>query len=753
MKRLTFVEIDLDYCALRYAEGACTAPAGEAKCFNTKATCKARTAFVNEPITMRFAVGTDYLVESGIDYVAACIESVNFMPATVSLGENLGTRASLSVEMSDFTFGDTGKGFDKYQSERSYDPYKVGTFWGKFRARHPYLRGRAIRLIRGELGQTLAQMETRHFIMESFDAPTIDGRYTIQAKDALKMADGDRAKCPPASRGFLVNDITATDVTVTMGPAGQGNIDYPTSGLINIAGKEIVGFTRSGNTLTLQRGLEGTLPQAHKAQDRLQLCVKYNGMDPADIIRDLFVTYAKMPAEYIRLQNWKDETSLFLRRLYTRVIAEPSDVDKLVSELVKQAALSIWWDDVSRTVQLRVLRKIETEAAIFDDNNILQGSLDVREQPDRRLSQSITYFGQRTPLDRASEATSYHSMQLDVNLEAEDDYGGPAIDTVFSSWIPQFGRPIAKRLNDIQLGRFLNPPRRFTFDVFKDNNVMAPVLGQGYRLFARPMQTATGVQENVPIQITRLLPSDSGYRITADEMRFIEFSEEDLDNRTIIIDSNTLNFNWRASYDQLYPPPTPQDDIICIVSGGVIVGSREVSIPSFTVGNWPTGVKLDLRIQGRIQGKGGNGGNLYAGEGGGLQIGRAENGGTSIYTRTPVRITQSNQIWGGGGGGATRVTGGGSNYYFYGGGGGQGYVGGAGGFVNDQPNPRPGGSGSSEARGLGDGDGYSGGAAGNRGDGPTTGAFPSGLAGNAIDGNSYITFTAGTGDIRGPRIN
>ncbi|MDM8343793.1 hypothetical protein P8H26_00085 [Pseudochrobactrum sp. sp1633] len=440
------------------------------------------------------------------------------------------------------------------------------------------------------------------------------------------------------------------------------------------------------------------------------------------------MNYAGVPAEYIRLDNWKAETGAFLRRLYTRIIAEPTAVDKLVSELIEQAALSVWWDDVSRTIRLAVLRKIETDAAVFDDSNILKGSLQITEQPQRRLSQVSTYFGITSPLSKASEPISYHSMQFDVNLEAEDDYGGAAIKTIYSSWVPRFGRPIAQRVNEIMLGRFVDPPRQFRFSTFLDPDIQPPVLGRGYRLFARPLQNAAGEQEAVPIQITRLLPTDTGFDITADEMRFVEFSSEDLDNRTIIIDSNTLNFNWRVAYDQLYPAPTANDDIVCIVSAGVIVGSQSIDLPAFNVGSWPAGCKLTLQVRGRIQGKGGNGAWINS-------SGAGERGGHALYSRNPVKIKNNNQIWSGGGGGHERVQ---SGTFRYGGGGGQGYLAGS--------QQMPLNIATSENAGTPT-PGYAGGAAG----------APAGNGhadcGNAIDGHSFLTFEGGQGDIRGPRVN
>lgn len=748
-KVVEFIEIDIDYCSLNYAVPPCMAPSGEAKCFNTKATCKSRPSFQQETVTLRFAKGAAYLREAGIDYVAACVESINYSPGEVSLGEDLGKRSNLSVTFADFPHADTGEGFDKYYAERDYDPFKTGTFWGKFRARHPYIRGRSIRWIKGQVGQPLEEMETRHFLMDSFDGPSLDGRFQIVAKDTLKLADDDRVKAPLASRGFLLGDITAGQTSVTMGPAGIGNLEYPTSGYLNIAGKEIVAFTRSGDTLTLTRGQEGTVPIAHRAQDRLQLCLRYVGEDPADIIYDLLVNRAGISPEYISLATWKDETSLFLRRLYSRTIAEPTGVSKLVSELIEQAGLMVWWDDTTQLINLRVMRQIPTDAERFDERNILVNTLSTQERPESRVSQVITYFGKRTPLDKETEPTSYHSVQYDVNIESEDDYGDSIVKTIHSSWIPQFGRTIAQRLNEIVLGRFVDPPRMFQFTTPRGGNVIQPQLGGGYRLLSRNLQTGAGTADTVPVQITRINPTDAGYNITAREFKFVDFSDEDLDSRVIVIDGNYLNFNWRQAYDQLYPPPTPEDDIICIIAAGAIVGSQVEGVPSFVVGNWPAGISLDLRIQGRIQGMGGTGG---------YRSTAATAGGTALYSRYPVTVSQSNQIWGGGGGGGYAGSANISEFFYAAGGGGAGFI--PGGVFSQTSGVLPT-SGTTEAGGTGGrlgspqaraGNGGGPGSAGQSGQaGSGTGA--GGAAGSAIDGNSYVTFTAGQGDIRGPRVN
>lgn len=757
MKTLTFVEIDLDYCARSYGVGGCPArmtganPTGDRKCFNTLATCQARQAFQNVPVTLRFAKGTADLVEAGIDAIPA-LENESFTPPTVSLGENLGTRASLSLTFSDFKWPDTGAGFDKYAAERPYDPFEQGTFWGKFRARHPYLRGRTIRLIRGTVGQSLDEMETRHFIMESFEGPSLDGRYTITAKDALKMADDDRAQAPRPNNGYLLADLTETATTTVIGPIGIGNLEYPASGYMNIGGNEIVYFTRSGDTLTLSRGQYNTERKAHKAQDRAQVCLRYVGQNPADILRDLFVNYAQMPASYIPITNWRAETNAFLGVLYSTLIAEPTGVNKLASELVQQAGLAVWWDDIGRQMRLQVLRQILTDAARFDDETILHGTMRIRDQPEKRLSQVWVYYGQVNPLVKADEPTNYRSMHIAADPVAEADYGQPAVKKIYGRFIPEFGRLVAQRAGDIQLGQNVNAPRQLTFETFRDNEP-TPALGLGCNVLSRPLQTDTGAPLILPFMINRLTPTDGGYRVEGLEARFRNF-QSDTSDRTIIIATNTANFNFRAAYNQLFPTPVPSDDVICIILPGAIVYSTSTGLPAFNVGAWPAGVVPRIQLQGRIQGAGGNAGS----NSGGLP------GGSALYARSAVRLeSASGQLWGGGGGGggarfgtAVRV----------GGGGGAGFVPGLG--AQGAPN-EPGRHGAHGTHTSGGARGASGGANpmnGGVGGGPglagasgwvrypssSAVAYAGGAAGRSIDGWSFVTQT-GSIDRRGPVAN
>lgn len=962
MKALQYVEIDLPYCSRTFGVAPCTAT-GPNKCFNSKATCLDVANYNNDPVTLRFAYDTGYL-PSEIDAFPS-IRSVEYDPATISLGENLGQRATVTVAFNDHRHSDTGEGFDEYLSSRSYDPFSQGTFWGKFRARHPYLRGRNLRLIQGFLGDDLADMETRHFVIDSFSGPTPQGVFTIVAKDILKLADGDRAVAPALSGGFLTSDITDSATALTLSPAGIGNTDYPSTGYGNIGGNEIVTFERDkyagnnsncklllhadgadasttisdsspsargnativgnaqldtaqkkfgtasilldgagdriyfadsadwtpagnfcidlqvrfntlaasaafglhysdtnnyylfyatsagavkfdvvsaganivavasavgavttgtwyhlavervGNDWTIYKDgaaiatttdasaipnftqnfligcdaasgshIDGWIDEycftsgtkfggaftapvtayqtssdilaitraqlnseaaAHSSGDRVQLCLRYVSEDPADIIADLLETYAAVDPDYIPIATWQTETTAYFNRLFTATIANPTSVNTLISEIVEQAALALWWDDVNQQIGLQVLRGVPTAADRFTQDNVMADSLQIAEQPDKRISRVISYFGQINPLTSLTDTANFRSVAETIDEDAEEDYGSIARKEIFSRWIAAGGRTVAERLNDILLARYRDPPRHFIFSVLRES-VDDPILAGGYRMEAWPIQDATGADDNAPFQITRLKPKSDIFEIEGDEVLF-ETPADDLTSRSIIFDTNIDNVDLKTTHDQLFPVAGSGITVTCYVNAGVVVGSASETIPALDIGSgWHAGVTIVLVNNGRISGAGGDGG--YGDGSPGIA------GGTGVYARRAITLTNNGEIWGGGGGGGgsfrsfpTRGGGGGG-----GGGTTPGIAGGGVGTGN------PGTDGTSEAGGAGGSAAPSvGGAGGNPGavGSPGTGGVvdgAGGAAGNAIDGLSYCTITV-AGDRRGGEIN
>jgi len=759
-KSLTYIEIDQDICTHEYGVSPCTASigvSGSDKCYNTRKTCQATNAYSETFTTLRFAVDTDYLPKD-IDAIPSIL-GYSVSPAIISLGENMGLRAQLTIKLKDHPWSDTGPGGDPYLNDRSYDAFSTGTFWGKWRARVQFLRGRKIRLITGELGQTLAQMEKRHFVVETLDGPFPDGTISIVAKDPLKLLDGDRSQAPRPSNGFLVADITAAATSFVISPSGI-ETEYPLSGEINIGGAEICNYTRSGSTFTITRAQKNTEAKDHKSGDRVQIVLSYEGETPAYIINDLMVNYGGIDTNYIDLEDWENEVDSYLRRVFSATIPDPTSVNTLISELIQQGALSIWWDDINQKIRLRVLREISTSANQITDNIIQLGSFSSAEQMDKRLSQVWLFFGQRNSLRKLDEEDNYRSIAVIADPSAEANYGSASIKKIFSRWIAQGGRSTAVRIGQIFLGRFKNPPRRFNFSLLRNSyDIQA---AQGYQLSWWTLQDVTGAKTYAPIQVTRLAPSASAIAIEAEEQLFERLDPEDLNNRVITLDSSTLNFNLREAHDLLYPEPLVADTftLSCYIETNVVIGSSVFEGPAFDVGSWPVGITIYLYNNGLIQGRGGAGGQALNQQEP-IPI-PGQDGSVAFYTRNAITIdNEHGSIRGGGGGGSPGVVSK-TGKLAGGGGGGAGYIAGNGGQGSVRDDPAwTGQPGTLDAGGLGSPNhtsnatgGWNGGGPGQNGAGypPGTVFQGAGAAGDGVDGDSYVTYT-NVGTIVGDRIN
>jgi hypothetical protein len=794
VQTVTFVEVDLPRCTRTYGVAPCTAsiPAtGDIKCFNCIRTCQDRANYEAEVETVRFSLPNPQL-PNDLDYRPYLDGQPAYSPATVSLGKNLGVRASLQVKFRDAPDPDTGPAGDRYLADRDYNPYERGTFFGRWRARYPFIRGVPIRLIRGELGQAVEDMATYHFVGDSFDGPRPDGSFSITAKDVLKLADDDRALAPAASNGRLLADINNSTTAATLTPSGIGNAEYAASGYVCIGGNEVCAFTRSGDALTLTRGQFNTVAIAHENDERVQQCLYYDGIEPDLIIADLLVIYAGIDINLVNFPAWAAESDAYLQRVYTALITEPTGVNTLVCELIEQAALMIWYDPESVQIQYRVLRNVTPDADVIDDNLYLKGSLTTKEQPETRISQVHVFYARRNPTRPLTDQDNYKSLSVAVDADSEFDNGSSAIARTFARWVPEFGLSIADRISDLKLGRYRFPPRKFQFALFRGTEPASLAPGASYYLEAWPLQDATGARESVPVTVTRVAPEDARFLIEAEEAIFATLDPVDLSNRTVTIDGNAFNLNVRDIHDSIFPEITDPYGITLtvIVQPGVTVGSESVSVPALDIGTFPLGLAITVRILGRVQGKGGRGAVV---DQAGTQT-AAESGGVALYTRQAITLdlNTDGELFGGGGGGGARYLNvfyptspfASSNHvYWLPGGGGAGFNPGAGaaGFY------KPGGAafqaknsadGTSDAGGLADhslgpsNGGYGGGLSGGNsgGDGgdpgqagdlgtanqtsPSAGGFlvAPGAAGAAIDGDSYVTISV-AGDLRGPQIN
>lgn len=751
----TLVEIDVPTCTLTYGTAPCTAAVpttGDQKCFNTIRTCQDRDHFTAGVTTLRVCTARE---DIPLEYDALPnLGMVNVTPGVIDPGNSIGVRASVKVSCYEHPTSDAL--FDKYLTSRTYAPFTQGTFWAKLRARVPSLQGMALRVLRGQFGDALSTYHVEHYIVET--AIIDDGGIDITAKDALALCDPSKAQCPVLSNGRLGLDIGAADVTASLTPTGIGDLEYPAAGYICFSNKEVVAFTRIADALSLTRNQFGTRNQAHEADSVAQLVVVFDSVSAADIVYSLLVDYTPgIDASWCDLAAWQAEADLYIGHLYKAVLPAPTSVKTLLDEMMQQAGCSLWWDPALQQVMFQTLRPVSPSAFVFDEDRL--SGFKAQEQPDKRVSESWTYYGLADPTNKLDKESNFQMAVLRVDADSSVDYPTPAFRKNLARWIASDNRPAAERLNAMILARFRDAPRRARFSLPADSPVL-PEMGTGILAKSFSLQNADGSPATVPFYITSLDHEEAMVHLELEELNFVEPVDET--DRAVFIDTDAFNVNLRDLYDSLYSSVPPGAIITFTVApgiyiGGQILGSR--STASLVVGDWPVDTVVRLVIgsasgtESRVLGRGGDAGG-YPGP-----SSNGQDGQTAIYTRRALVIVNYGVIGAGGGGGQGRI-GFTPGFDVAGGGGGAGYngiqpLGGRIGGAAGNGGAPPGNPGTTTAGGSpGNSMSGPGGRGGNLGEGGRTYDNAPGHTqpGYTIDGYSFVTFET-MGTLTGSSIN
>lgn len=474
------VEIDYQRCTRTFGVAPCLATLGSGntkKCFNTFSTCSYKQGFNNGVNTLKF-IEASFPV-SGDTYFP-CVKSITGYEQEVNIaGFNpnlggLGRRAQVNIKMADFPYGDVLT--DKYWEERisgaaqigegGYKPIERGSFWSKFKARMPNFAGRALRVRNGYYNTdgSLTFFKTRNYVISEVNGPDGNGDYTVIAQDILALADDEKAQAPFPSQGRLAADITATDLTATLSPAGIGNAEYPASGAITV-GSEIMGFTRVNNTLSLTRGRLGTQAATHAVNDTVQLGYRVTNQRADLVIADLLINYANIPASWIPAAEWAAEMDRWGGSLILNtMICQPTGVTTLLGE-ISQLGLTLWWDEIGQKIRLRVNRpNEETAGEISDRNSII--AMTRKDEDNQRATQVAFRSVQIDPtkgLNKDNFLRTYISIYVDG--ESPNFYGESRIKTIYSRWLNQGDDAAAKIVTSRLLNRFKRAPVNYEITV------------------------------------------------------------------------------------------------------------------------------------------------------------------------------------------------------------------------------------------------------------------------------------------------
>ncbi len=378
--------------------------------------------------------------------------------------EPLGNRATVDIQMDDGLSSDIL--LDEYLTDRTYDPLTRSTFWLKFWVRQKFGKlGALLMVFEGYVGDALADMDTRSYLLERVDFPN-NGQARLHCRDVLTRSELNKAQAPAASPGILTTDIDEIVTSITL--TGMVTEDYPTSGTLRI-GEEVMtysSFVDNGDetfTFTLLlRGTDGSTAEEHNLDDSVQLCLRYAPQRVDDVLKDLLGEYARIEYQYMDLVGWESEVTSFLSAYtLTTLITEPVEVKRLIGEIMQQCSFYMWWDERDQQIKIAAIHGLVVEPpTLGDDNHFLAESISIKELPDERISQVWFYFNQADPTKKLDDRTNYRNVFVNANLEAESQslYRQRQIREIFSRWIPtnaqalQTASRLINRYEDVPIG-------------------------------------------------------------------------------------------------------------------------------------------------------------------------------------------------------------------------------------------------------------------------------------------------------------
>ena len=611
----SYVEIDLDFCANAFGVAPCTAAgSGDAKCYNTIATCQDTPNFTKTTKTYRFCSPNGAKVPQGLDAIP-CLKSISITPAEITAGKGLGLRAACSVSFQDFPHSDIR--IDPYVSERTYKPIERGTFFGKLKARNPFYNGRVMRVYNGFLNDDgsfdVDNFQRRTYVIEQWNGIDANGITSITGKDILKLASDERAVCPRPSVGKITLDMTTGTTSINLTPTGVGS-DYDASGYVRI-GQEVMSYTRSGDTLTVVRAKKGTTASTHKQGDTVQLCKEFAGETAQDIAYDLLVNFANVDPVYINKPDWDSEQTAYLPRLYNTLITTPTGVSKLLSELSEQIGFFMFWDEVDELIRFQTIRPnspSETVHQLDSDYHIIADSLKTQDIVDDRVNEVWVYYGIIDHAKNLTDDANYSNLYIasNANDQSEVYNNDIRIKKIVSRWITDGAAAI--ELGQRYLERFALSP--IQADFMLDAKDSAISLGDFVEIESKQNQNYDGSPLAILMQVIKRLERQTGttWAFTA---RQFAFSSNLNPVRQIFIDgsvpSELLDLDLKAAHDARFAPAVLGTIVEVTIKSGVLVSASSTANYALTnPSTWAAGVIVRLVIESGaiVAGRGGDGG-------------------------------------------------------------------------------------------------------------------------------------------------
>jgi len=386
--------------------------------------------------------------------ILPCLQNLSTLGTRINIAgsddnyEPLGRRASVNFSCTDFVHSDIGQ--DRYVADRLVNPRSQSTFWRKWLVREKFGKVNAsVKVYDGYAGQALSEYRVREYLLDM--AQYNEDAISFRARDILSLTEFRRAQVPAPSTGILKEELNETALSFVV--FGDVRPDYPASGTVRI-NDEIIRYSEltydSGSDETTfsmvdssYRGSDGSEVAEHDVDDLVQLCRRYTNDTVSNVLLNLLMTDAGIPAQQVAVDEIETEDELYLSAYkLTTLITEPTSVSRLIGKLSEECSFYIWWDERDQRVRMQAIRGLDidedVQASWAYEKNIVGGSMKIEEKPKQRLNVIDFYYNPSDFAGALDKPSNFKNGLQVINGTSSlpEQYGNYVqIRTIFSRWL------------------------------------------------------------------------------------------------------------------------------------------------------------------------------------------------------------------------------------------------------------------------------------------------------------------------------
>tara|TARA_R100000951_G_scaffold116364_1_gene127837 strand:- start:869 stop:3193 length:2325 start_codon:yes stop_codon:yes gene_type:complete len=397
--------------------GACTL--GSSQGFGTPLTCD--QAWTNEYKTYYFTNENAPILPSiNGEPIYRCITAIKENTTELRPGDGLSARGSLNITFSDFTKQDPNS-----SAPGVTDAVKnQGTFFGKLNARQIF-ENKTVRLklyrVQPDGSIDLVNgAQTRSYIANAFKLNSSSGKWSLECKDLISLANLDEKSWPITSGGFVRLDVNDSVTAIPV----DGEVDYSSVDFVRIGDEffQIISVTNNLSptavlNVTTRGGdlyapvsavlLTKTVASDHSAGDEVFVCDLSDNETIDSLITKVLVD-SDFDSSLIPAAEWAEEVAEWHSTDKINTLhSESESVNDVLNRVLTGYLMDLWFSTTENKAKLSAISVWkQSTATLLEGKEINAYSIKKTPKESIRASRALVIYDKKNLAD-SDDVPSY----------------------------------------------------------------------------------------------------------------------------------------------------------------------------------------------------------------------------------------------------------------------------------------------------------------------------------------------------------